>query len=1016
MRKDLLITDWITLEDENHLEKENHFVNGFLHFGESINYDFPNTVDCREYDGIAFDILLPVRGEVEFQITILPLKIARPEFFPKTEAKVTAYGEGMVHVEVDFHQFDYLKMVGAFLKYVSSIQLCCTPKAINDFKYDGITMKNVCLKKLGDFHIYSNIVSKMGDPGAPVSYEITLENETEEELHVKLYQERYARETMLLDCPEFVILQPLGKKEVHIKVIMTEDIPLGGYEEAYIRAVPNGNAAKSQSITLTTSRRRNHPYLMHTEEGWQKVREKIERNKDDLEACGNNYIKVAEEWEVPVPSSSVTYVYPAYSQNPLRDTAIAWKLTGKKAYALKCVEYLRGLVDDKDGYLATEYSYFQFIESYDEYEKADHKVRRACSAGWIQEAEFFIQLTIVYDLLCDSGYLEDTIHRGLEKIFQNYMYFTGWRLTDGDGNNFQIAEMTAGLFCAYLLQDYHWIQRFIYGENGFCDLLSSVLYDDGVYFEEATSYMRLTAEVLFEVANGSQNFGINLKDMLVPACYDKHILHSPWAMRETWSEDGKPFLGMSFQRFQLVTNPVRTIKQYYDVLLLLLNNKGVMLSMNDSNEHYFYEVFERAYYLFRDERYAAVIKLAPSRSLIYGVEDLPKTDYELGKECLLLTAAGLGVLRGEDTLNGKVRKSQAVLKFGPHGGYHGHFDRLSLQSFIKEDDTFHNMEYTWYGYDSFLFKMWVQISVAHNMVTVDLKMQEPVLCEPVLYYNGKGFQAVCAQTTSRWSDPPYGGQTPYLLKFPEEKCNREGRYILTPETPREQGGIGEYTDPVFQRRLLILTEGYCLIWDYERSDKEHDFDCLYHPKGSVEVTDGRLLSTTERFCEDPYGAGQFVTNCNWYQVKGTAHLHFENNESQEPSNNVLSSPAYIDIYRAYPQEGTVVIGKFPEKDDTFTAEDIATHKDHMNSSSKKTVSFRVRGREARLVTVLETGQSKGHIRKVTANVYNQITIEQEDGVLREFTVSGMEQVKKQEVKIMIKIYRDGKFEGQESSF
>lgn len=1009
MRLDLTLENWIIIGEETRC------LNRFLSFGESICYDFPNTMDCREYEAIAFDIFLPAKCEAEFNIILHPLKIARPEFFSKTEARICVHGEGKSHVEVAFRQFDYQKMVGAFLKYISSIEVCCTAKEGLTGSCKGITLLNICMKKIGNFHISSEILSQAGDCDKPVPYEITLENDTQKEMHVGLAQEKYARETMILDYPDKIILPPQGKKTVIVKVMMTELVPPGGYEKAILRAVPNGNSAKSRTITLVTSRKRQHPFLIHKEEGWQKVRDKIKRSKEAQAIFENSYCKTAEEWEVPVPGSSNTYVYPAYSQNALGDTAIAWKLSGKEAYAKKCAEYLKGMVDGTYGYMTTNYSYFQFVESEKEYDKGDHKVRRACSAGWVQEAEFFIGLTSVYDLLYDSGYLDDEIHRGMEQIYRNYMEFAGWRLTDGDGNNFQLAEMTAGLFCAYILQDYHWIDRFINGENGFCDLLSSVLYDDGVYFEEASGYMRLAAELLFTAANGSQNFGINLKDMQVPACYDRYILHSPWAMRETWSEDGKPFLGMGFQRYQPVANPVRSIKQYYDALLLLINHKGILMSMNDGNELYLYEIFEQAYDMYRDERYGAVIMQAPHRSLIYGVQKLPDTGYQLGSGSLLLPAAGFGILRGEESWKENTYKSQAVLKFGPHGGYHGHFDRLSLLSFIKEDCTFHNMEYTWYGYTSFLFKMWVQTSVAHNMVTADLRMQEPASCEPVLYYSGKGYQAVCAQTVSRWCDPPYGGQTPYPIQFPGEKCGKEGKYVLNPGAVRRQGETGEYSEPVFQRRLLILTEGYCIIWDYEKSDKEHDFDCLYHPKGVVGMNNGNLSETTERLNIDPFGAGQFVTNCYWYHADGTAHLHFDNSEDNHDRQGILKAPAYCDIYRVFPREGQVIIGKFPAKEDSFTAEDIQSGINHMSSCTKKTVSFRVRGMEARFVTVLEMGETAGKIKRIDGAFYNQITVEHKDGRVRQFTVTGMDQADRKQVGIRMREYYNGELTGEESA-
>lgn len=1002
---DLPICNWQgignldTLGRHANLETKQGLKNSWFKLGKTCTFDFPNTMDCREYEAIAFDVFLPYDMNIEFEVDFLPLKIARPEFFPKTSAKASVCGEGWHHVEIAFSQFDFNQMVSAFLKYVSSIQLHCCSSDNTYNNAEELAIKNICLKKIGNFHMYSDLLSKAGIPLVPVNYNIVLDNETDDMMKVRLYQEKYGRETISLSYPEIVMLPPFSKKHIEIEAVIPQNIPAGGYEMSILRGVPNGDASKSQEIKLITSHKTTHPFLLHTDKGWQRVIDKIDSRDKDRKVFEEDYIKIAEEWEIPLPAQQVSYVYPAYSQNQLRNTVIAWKLTGNEEYAMKCVNYLKGLLDESKGYMTTEYSYFQFIESYDEYAKGDHKVRRACNAGWVQEAEFFIQITIAYDLLFHSGYLDDRVHKGMELMLRNYMDFAGWRLTDGDGNNFQLAEMTAGLFCAFVLQDYNWIIRFIQGKNGFIDLLSSVFYDDGVYFEGATSYMRLAADIFFEVVNGSQNFGINLKDMIVPASFDKNILHAPWAMREKWSDDGKPFLGMKFENKLPVLSPIRTLKQYFDALLLLLNDKGIMFSMNDSNEHYFFEVFDRAYYLYHDDRYAAVINKAPQRSLLFGLDELPGTDFALGKETHLLPSSGLGILREETTVNGVSSITQAVLKFAPHGGYHGHFDRLSLVSLIKDDHTFHNMEHTWFGYMSFLFKMWVQTSVAHNMVTVDLRMQEPTICEPVAYYSGEDFQAVGAQTTARWCDPPYGGQTPYPIKFPEEKCKKEGKYILPPKEPRKQGDIGEYSEQIFQRRLLILTDGYCIIWDFIKGEIEHDFDCLYHPVGCYELSEGELIEKTDRFSMDPYGAGQFVTNCSWYQVNGTAHLHFDNNKSKLPARGELASSDFCDIYRAYPQEGEVIVGKYPEPEYTFTDEDIKNNKEDMKTSMKKTVSFRVHGKEARYITLIETGKSKGQIDRVTALSYNKVKIEYKNGSIREFIVDGMDDPDKKNIEV-----------------
>jgi hypothetical protein len=106
--------------------------------------------------------------------------------------------------------------------------------------------------------------------------------------------------------------------------------------------------------------------------------------------------------------------------------------------------------------------------------------------------------------------------------------------------------------------------------------------------------------------------------------------------------------------------------------------------------------------------------------------------------------------------------------------------------------------------------MWVQTSLAHNMVVVDKKMQRPRPGKIVLFHDEHNYKACVVETLSEWSDVPYGGQTPYPQTFPDEKCKIEGRYILPPPYKRRQGDIGEYTEkPVLllfwnRRRMKAL--------------------------------------------------------------------------------------------------------------------------------------------------------------------------------------------------------------------
>lgn len=943
--------------------------------------------DVSGEDGITLETELLEDGPVELEVTLYPLRIARPEFFPCIKGSVTIFGKGEHTVDIPFGQFDFRQMVRAFLSYLDGISFQIRSG-------NGLLLKTVRIRRFGELAIDIARSSLTGNPGDELTYSVLLHNQSSGKMTVNIRQSKYGRESLTASYPRCVTLDGKETREWAARVRLTEDIPMGGLEKEIFLFVPDGDGSQMKKAELYSSRRKAHPYLVLSQEEWENRRREILGNESLRRAFGEEYEQPAMDWKAPVPAETKEFVYPSYAQNGLFKTVVAWKITGKEEYLQKALAFFEGFLDGEKGYLQTETSYFTFVENREEYARGDFKVHRAQSAGWVQEAEFFNKLAMSYDLLYE--FFTPRQHGEIEECMLRYMKFAGWRLTDGDGNNFQVAETGAGLLCAMAIQDYEWIHRFLQGYNAYFDLLASVFLDDGMYFEEASGYCRLAGELFFDIVNGAEHFGISLKNARVPASYDRNILHSPWAMRETWAEDEKPFLGMSFRRFEELTTPSRCLKDYFDCMADLLTGQGIMLSVNDSNEQDFRELYKKAYYLYRDPKYKKIADLSETPELIFVPEE--EKEYRLGKASVLLEGAGLCLLREGD--------AQAVLKFGVHGGYHGHFDRLSLASFIKEEQTFHNNEYAWFGYDSFLFKMWVQTSVAHNMTVVDGRMQKPSPCRLVYYgahkKTGKGqdgqkgsqaseeFSAVCAQTTGEWMDPPYGGQTPYPYEFPEEKCRREGRYILQPKQKRSQGHIGEYSEPVFQKRLLILFHGYCVVWDYLEGDQEHRYDCLYHPMGRFDNEEGIRFDYEERFDRDPFGAGQFIMSCYQARTEGPICLKFHDGTPRVNGNDILDHMPETALWRAYPHRGDLTIGRYPRKGDSFTEQNCRESAGHLEEPLKKTVSFSARGKKAGFITILEAGKKTGRIRAVSCPDFGSLLVEESDGRKWEISVGGME--------------------------
>src|SRR5206468_3230861 len=193
--------------------------------------------------------------------------------------------------------------------------------------------------------------------------------------------------------------------------------------------------------------------------------------------------------------------------------------------------------------------------------------------------------------------------------------------------------------------------------------------------------------------------------------------------------------------------------------------------------------------------------------------------------------------------------------------------------------SFWNPEAIWWGYEPFMYKFYVQTSVNHNMVVVDQKMQEATPGQRLLMYSGKAMQAAVVQTTARWSNPPYGGMVyDYVpVKTFAEKCWREGRSVPIPENLPTYGTLTDFTEPILQRRAMVVTDDYVLLVDYVKSAKPHTFENLLQIKGFLGL-DGREKKSLRRGAQwnsDPVSSAQFVTDCDWYSAKGPVLAKFE---------------------------------------------------------------------------------------------------------------------------------------------
>jgi len=305
------------------------------------------------------------------------------------------------------------------------------------------------------------------------------------------------------------------------------------------------------------------------------------------------------------------------------------------------------------------------------------------------------------------------------------------------------------------------------------------------------------------------------------------------------------------------------------------------------------------------------------------VPNLPDVESEKMKVSAYADNMGIVQLRSQTPGREQREQIQAALHYGSHGGYHGHFDRTGLVHLARYGRSFYNPEMYWYGYASYLYKFLVQTSINKNMVVVDQKMQEPVESFRTFFYTGDMLQASVVESNARWSHPPYGGMVysgreHYTLK---DFARDENRSLYIPEETPPHGECTEFTEPVLQRRLMIMMDDYVVLADYLEAEQEHTFDWLINIKGFEGITsDG----STERIRhdgqmnKDPLGAAQFTTDCNWYATTGTARAKFKTLWGEGADNEAARMPnsehgaRKLTVLNAWPPDMDVRIGTAPE--------------------------------------------------------------------------------------------------------
>ena len=785
-------------------------------------------------------------------------------------AKFSLVGSGRTEIiDLPFSAFDKFYPFGETFHQIEKVEI---GGSFASGKTGHLTVPRVHIIAAPVLKLFSEIRSRAGEENADLTYELKVMNCSNRSQSVTLAHHPYSKHVMIASItPEHLTLKPGETKSAAITVNVTDRVPPGGRERQKIVALANGQLGGE--IEFITACKLPHPYLVHTPERWQEVRDKI-----------NNY-----KWAKRAAQRYLDHETTDNRPGARWPFAVAWQISRDRKYAEQAKQGVRFDVGGKD----------------------------------------LIQACEIYDMIADSGVFSEGDHVRIDREIRERMHSIGL----SGVANLELQEARCGFTLALAAQDFAWFEHFLYATDGVYDNIANGIMPDGWWYEGSVNYNVWVSRYICKMALAAEPFGVNMIDQYFTPGYSKEFRR----LTDDVETRKREFGGKPFQKFGKHPVPRLTLDQLWDSFIDHLSHDGQIYAANDGGEWSLTsdEGFEIAYMMWRKPAFAALVKRRgeDGRSLLYGVPELPEHTPEIGTRSAWSDGIGFITLRSQTPDRRPSEQIEISLKYGTHGAYHGHFDRTNFNSMRRYDRSFYSSGHgLWYSYASFMYGMFVQSSVNHNMVVVDGRNQEAVESRRLMFHSGPRMQAAAVETDARWSYPPYLG---LQMKRPNRKEGESailpGRERLAAEdvfmpTARGQNGrepevadIGDWTEKILQRRIAVVTDHYIVLADCLQGEKEHTFDNFLQIRGfqGIEGDGVERLRHTEQMDTNPRLATQLVTNCQWWSKNGTSRTRFRTIYDEKSHLNWRTlkgkkGDLYADVYAAWPKQAEIMIGAAPE--------------------------------------------------------------------------------------------------------
>jgi hypothetical protein len=322
----------------------------------------------------------------------------------------------------------------------------------------------------------------------------------------------------------------------------------------------------------------------------------------------------------------------------------------------------------------------------------------------LDEAVGVIKLAKAYDLTRAAGVWSDDdrthVERGFFKPTADTLLVANW-----DINNHQTWYNAGLMAIASVLEDKALVHKVLTMRGGFHDQLKRSLGRDGVWYEGTVAYHNYALQAMIEIVDAGRRMGLPLHQE--PAF--RRLLEAPLAM----------------------TYP-----------------NGQFPAMNDSDQAHitsFAGAFRWAWETYREERFAQALARGDAKALqaLLGPEARPKP--YLDTQSRVLEDIGLAILRRGEGADAAC----VMMDYGPHGGSHGHFDKLNIVVYAAGQEWLLDPGRLTYSHKE--YKTWVKHTAAHNTVTLGGRSQSATTGKLLWFKTTEAYAACAAESTEAYA-------------------------------------------------------------------------------------------------------------------------------------------------------------------------------------------------------------------------------------------------------------------------